>query len=84
MIIDENIGNIRITNITNFLNIFVYLKKCCEKVRDTLFYIEHSSSTFYNGYLPQQLFVWNTTSTEDINYNSEIFFETLLKFEMDK
>lgn len=64
----------KIVDSSVFSNIFVYLKKCCERVKDTLYYIEHPSSTSCNGYLVNQLFVWNKTSIENINYNSLRFF----------
>ena len=51
-----------------FSNIFVYLKKCCERVRNTLFIIVHTYNS-YNGYLTNQVFIWNKTSTDSQSYS---------------
>ena len=50
-----------------FSNIFVYLKKCCMRVKDTLFGIEHTYNS-YNGYQTNQVFIWNKQSTDTPSY----------------
>jgi hypothetical protein len=51
-----------------FSHIFIYLGKCCEKVKDTLYYID-STSNSYEGYLTNQVFIWNKTSIDNPSYH---------------
>lgn len=47
-----------------FSHIALYLSECCEKIEDTINFLRHTSNQ-KNGYLVQQLFIWESVPNKD-------------------